>query len=79
MSHIWKQSELDRIATSEELEISSSERRGPGRRWTPIWVVRVDDGLYIRSLLGRGPIGIAAPRLATSHASGRAGSRTTCF
>jgi hypothetical protein len=54
MSHIWKLNELDRIATSEELEISSSERRGPGRRWTPIWVVRVDDGLYIRSLLGKG-------------------------
>lgn len=54
MSHIWKQSELVSIASSEELEISSFEGRGPARRWTPIWAVRVDDGLYVRSLLGKG-------------------------
>jgi hypothetical protein len=53
MSHTWKPNELERIASSEELEISSSEGHGPDRRWTPIWVVRVDDGLYIRSLLGK--------------------------
>jgi hypothetical protein len=54
VSHVWKANELERIASSGELEISSPEGRGPGRRWTPIWVVRVDDGLYIRSLLGKG-------------------------
>jgi hypothetical protein len=44
MSHIGKPNELERIASSAELEISSSEGHGPDRRWTPIWVVRVDDG-----------------------------------
>jgi hypothetical protein len=54
VNHIWKPNELERIASSGELEISSPQGRGPDRRWTPIWVVRVDDGLYIRSLLGKG-------------------------
>lgn len=38
MNQVWTADELDRIAGSEELEISSSAGRGSGRRWMPIWV-----------------------------------------
>ena len=48
----WHHDQLDRIAGSEELRITSARPDGTYRRWTPIWVVRVDDGLYIRSAGG---------------------------
>ncbi len=49
----WTSDELTRIATAEELEISS--RRGDGTLRNPvtIWVVRLGDDLYIRSVNGR--------------------------
>jgi hypothetical protein len=50
----WRSDQLDRIAGSEELEITTTRADGTPRRWTPIWVVRVGDGLYIRSAAGRG-------------------------
>lgn len=48
----WSSDELDRIGRSEELHISSYRTDGTLRRWTPIWVVRVGDDLYIRSVFG---------------------------
>ena len=48
----WHRDQLDRIAGSEELRITSARPDGTYRRWTPIWVVRVGDGLYIRSAGG---------------------------
>jgi hypothetical protein len=49
----WTSEELTRIGTAEELEIAS--RRRDGTLGTPrtIWVVRVGDELYVRSMYGR--------------------------
>lgn len=51
----WTATELDSIAASEELRIAGEQRDGTLYQWTPIWVVRVDQDLYIRS--GGGPNG----------------------
>lgn len=48
----WTSDQLERIGGSEELRISSYRTDGSLRRWTPIWVVRVGDDLYIRSAFG---------------------------
>ena len=48
----WTGDQLDRIAHSEELRITTARPDGTYRRWTPIWVVRVGAGLYIRSADG---------------------------
>ncbi|WP_227980672.1 DUF2255 family protein [Nocardia spumae] len=48
----WTSTQLDRIGGSEELQITSYRENGALRPWTPIWVVRVDDDLYIRSAFG---------------------------
>lgn len=50
----WHGDQLSRIADSEELQITTRRPDGTQRRWTPIWVVRVGDALYIRSAAGRG-------------------------
>lgn len=49
----WSVEELDKIGAAEELEISAF--RSDGRLWpyTTIWVVRVGDDLYVRSVRGR--------------------------
>ncbi|WP_030621619.1 DUF2255 family protein [Streptomyces fulvoviolaceus] len=50
----WTSQELDSIEHAEELEISSLRRSGElGSRRT-IWVVRVGDGIYVRSVNGPG-------------------------
>lgn len=50
----WTGQELDGIEHAEELEIASLRRGGePGSRRT-IWVVRVGDGIYVRSVNGPG-------------------------
>ncbi|HKC26652.1 MAG TPA: DUF2255 family protein [Jatrophihabitans sp.] len=48
----WTSDQLDRIGQAEELQINTYRRDGSLRRWTPIWVVRVGDELYIRSAFG---------------------------
>ena len=48
----WTSDQLERIGDAEELQISSYRDDGSLRRWTPIWVVRVGDELYIRSAFG---------------------------
>ncbi|MFD8719124.1 DUF2255 family protein [Streptomyces sp. NPDC059629] len=45
----WPSGELDRIGRLKEIEISSERSNGELRRWTPIWVVRAGDELYVRS------------------------------
>jgi hypothetical protein len=50
----WTSDELARIGTAEELQIASLRRDGTLRRLTTIWVVRVGDDLYVRSVNGRG-------------------------
>lgn len=69
----WSENELDRIAEAQELEISSLRRDGTQRDPVPIWVVRVDDDLYVRAVKGRsGPWyrGAVSQRRASISAGG---------
>ena len=50
----WTKDELDRIATADELQIASLRRDGTLTKPVTIWVVQVDDDLYVRSYKGRG-------------------------
>lgn len=50
----WTSDELDKIGTAEELEIAPARGDGTLRNPVTIWVVRVDDDLYVRSYRGRG-------------------------
>jgi len=49
----WTQPELNRIGGADELEIAALRRDGTLRNAVTIWVVRVDDDLYVRSAYGR--------------------------
>jgi hypothetical protein len=45
----WTDQELQRIAAADELEIAPLRGERTSRGPVPVWVVRVDDGLYVRS------------------------------
>ncbi len=49
----WTSDELKRIAASEEIRIASLRQDGTLRAPVTIWVVRVDDGVYVRAYKGR--------------------------
>jgi hypothetical protein len=49
----WTSDELTRIGTSQELQIASARPDGTLRKPKTIWVVRVDDDPYVRSMYGR--------------------------
>ena len=49
----WTSDELNRIGGADELQIASQRRDGTMRKPLPIWVVRVGDDLYVRSMNGR--------------------------
>jgi len=49
----WMSDELTKIGTAEELEIASLRRDGTLRNPVTIWVVRVGDDFYVRSVNGR--------------------------
>jgi hypothetical protein len=49
----WSGDELDRIAAADELQIASLRGDGTLRRPVTIWVVRLGDDLYVRSVYGR--------------------------
>ena len=49
----WTAKELDRIGAADELEIAALRPDGALGSFTPIWVVRVGDDLYVRSYRGR--------------------------
>jgi hypothetical protein len=49
----WTRAELDRIENAEELQIASLRGDGTLRKPVTIWVVRVGDDLYVRSVNGR--------------------------
>ena len=51
---VWTRAELDRIGNAEELQIASLRNNGTLRKPVIIWVVRVGDELYVRSVNGRG-------------------------
>ena len=49
----WTSTELDKIGRADELEIQSHRRDGTLRSPVTIWVARVGDDLYVRSVNGR--------------------------
>ena len=49
----WTSDELDKIGTTEELEIAPLGGDGTLRKSVTIWVVRHSDDLYVRSYRGR--------------------------
>jgi hypothetical protein len=50
---IWSNEELNKIGTAEELQMASLRADGTLRSPVTMWVVRVGDDLYIRSVNGR--------------------------
>ena len=50
----WTNDELTRIGNAEELQIAPLRSDGTLRKPVTIWVVRVEDDLYVRSAYGRG-------------------------
>jgi len=50
----WTSDELNKIGNAEELQIASLRSDGSQSNPVTIWVVRVDDDLYVRSVNGRG-------------------------
>lgn len=49
----WTNDELTRIGAADELQIATLRADGTLRNPVPIWVVRLGDDLYIRSVNGR--------------------------
>jgi len=49
----WTSDALNKIGKAEELQIASLRRDDTLRKPTTIWVVRVGDDLYVRSVYGR--------------------------
>ena len=49
----WTSDELNKIGTAEELQIASLRQDGTLRKQVIIWVVRLGDDLYVRSVNGR--------------------------
>ena len=49
----WTTEELDKIGGAEELQIASLRGDGTLRKPVTIWVVRVGDDLFVRSVNGR--------------------------
>ena len=50
----WTNHDLDRIGSSEELELASRATDGSLSGFVTMWVVRVGDDLYVRSAGGAG-------------------------
>jgi hypothetical protein len=50
----WTSDELDSIEHAEELEIAAQRPSGTLSSWRTIWVVRVEDDIYVRSVNGPG-------------------------
>ncbi|WBQ07562.1 DUF2255 family protein [Kribbella sp. CA-293567] len=49
MTAIWTPDDIQRISTADELEIAPRLPDGTLRRWLPIWVVCVDEQVYVRT------------------------------
>jgi len=50
----WTSNELDKIGNAEELQIASLQTDDTLRKPVTIWVVRIGNDLYVRSVHGRG-------------------------
>ena len=51
---MWTNDERNKVGSADELEIASLRQDGTLRKSRTIWVVRVGDDLYVRSVNGRG-------------------------
>ncbi len=49
MTATWSPDDLERIGSARELEIAVKRDDGTLRRWVPIWVVVVDEQIYVRT------------------------------
>lgn len=49
----WTKEELDKIGAADELELASLRRDGTLRRPVTMWVVRIENNLYVRAVKGR--------------------------
>jgi hypothetical protein len=49
----WTREELDKVGGAEELQVASMRPDGTLRPFVIIWVVRVGEGIYVRSAFGR--------------------------
>jgi len=49
----WPSEELETIAAADELQLASARPDGRLRKPVTIWVVRLGDDLYVRSVNGR--------------------------
>ena len=49
----WTDNELNKIGNAEELQIASLRQDGTSRKPRIIWVVRLGNDLYVRSVNGR--------------------------
>ena len=52
MTTTWTHQDLQRIGSAEELQLASRRPDETLRPYTTMWVVRVDDDLYVRSAYG---------------------------
>jgi hypothetical protein len=53
VSKVWSSDELRTIGNTDELEIASLRSDGTLRKPVTIWVVRLGDDLFVRSVNGR--------------------------
>ena len=49
----WPREELEKIAAADELQLASARPDGRLRKPVTIWVVRLGDDIYVRSVNGR--------------------------
>ena len=49
VTRTWAPAQLKRISEARELQITSLRADGRARRWLPIWLVCVDDQVYVRT------------------------------
>jgi len=73
----WTKDELSRIDAADELEIAPLRRDGTLRNPTTIWVVRLGDDLFIRSVNGRTAAWFRGTQVGTKATSRLAASTRT--
>jgi len=73
----WTNDELSTIAAAEELELASVRHDGTLGNAVTIWIVRVDDDVYVRSWKGHNGAWFRATQRATRVTSTRAASART--